>query len=438
MAAGVVVLAVLAVTGLVLVRIVGSELRDQLERQVTEDLATVLEDLRDEGELDPRDLVDDLSTTSQVITVDGRVLAAAGGFAGERPVLEPEILAGVIAGSRGTGQTTVAGVDYQVAAERVPDVNVAVVVGRSVAEVVGPRRVLVQALVPVGVLGGLAVAGAVGLILQYGLVSLRTMTRRAESLEGRRLDDRLPVPVRDDEVARLARTINGLLERIEASRTRERDFTADAGHELRTPLAILRARLELTQARVTGRVEADLDTALDEVDRLAGLVEDLLALARADSGRFTGDTTVDVGTLARETAGRFTDLVAVDGIDVQVRGSASVQGDRRALERVLTNLVDNAARHANDRVDVSVRQRDTAVVVEVGDDGPGVPDAVLSSMFERFARAGPEPAGGAGLGLAIVAAVVNAHDGTVTAANRSAGGLAVTVVLPRAKDEPVE
>lgn len=430
LAAGLVVLVVLAVTGIVLVRVVGAELHDQLERQTRQDLATVLDDLRDEGELDPRDLVDDLSPISQVITADGRVLAAAGGFAGEPSVLDDDLLAGVLAGSRGIGAISVAGTDYQVAAQQVPDVDIVVVVGRKVDEAIEPQRVLVRALVPVGIGGGLVVATAVGLILRRGLAALATMAARAETLGGRRLDDRLPVPDGDDEVARLGRTINGLLERIEASRTREREFTADAGHELRTPLSILRARLELTRPKVTGDAGSDLDTALEEVDRLTGLVEDLLALARADADQFAGDTVVDLGTLCRETVNRFVNLAAAHGVDVDVRGSGTVAGDRRGLERVLTNLLDNAVRHADRRVEVDVFERDGAIVVKVVDDGPGVHEADLADLFDRFGRPGRQPAGGAGLGLAIVARMVAAHDGTVTAANRPDGGLVVTIILP--------
>lgn len=430
LAAGVVVLVVLAVTGVVLVRVVDAELREQLERQTRQDLATVLDDLRDEGELDPRDLVDDLSPTSQVITADGRVLAATGGFAGEPSVLDDDRLTAMLGGARGIGTIAVAGTEYQVAAQQVPEVDVAVVVGREVNEVIGPRRVLVRALVPVGIGGLLVVAAAVGLILQRGLTPLRTMAGRAETLGGRRLDDRIPVPDGDDEVARLGRTINGLLERIEASRTREREFTADAGHELRTPLSILRARLELTRPKVTGDPGSDLDTALEEVDRLTGLVEDLLALARADADQFAGDTVVDLGTLCRETVNRFVNLAAAHGVDVDVRGSGTVAGDRRGLERVLTNLLDNAVRHADRRVEVDVFERDGAIVVKVVDDGPGVHEADLADLFDRFGRPGHQPAGGAGLGLAIVARMVAAHDGTVTAANRPDGGLVVTIILP--------
>jgi signal transduction histidine kinase len=249
------------------------------------------------------------------------------------------------------------------------------------------------------------------------------------------------VPASRDEVARLGTTFNRLLDRIEDTRRRERQFTADASHELRTPLAILRAELELARNHATDRrFLTALDSALEESDRLSGLVDDLLLLARADAGPACAQTLVDVAQVADELLPGFRALAGRRRISLSRTGDAGVRADPRALARAVANLLDNAIRHAPDggTVTLDVDQRSDGTAITVTDDGPGAPPEERDRMIQRFAQGDPGRRGGAGLGLAIVASVAAAHDGSLELADAPSGrGLAVTIRLPTASARPV-
>jgi signal transduction histidine kinase len=305
--------------------------------------------------------------------------------------------------------------------------------------VVEAQAALLAVYVP-ATLGSSLLAGALGyLIARRGLKPIGQLTAEAEVISGSDPQQRLSTPERMDEVGHMARTLNGMLDRLEGAMDRERAFTADASHELRTPLAILRAELELASERGGDPdVERRLRSALEEADVLAGLVDDLLVLARADADRIEQDRTVDVGAVVDAVVGRF--LVVAGAKEVRLlRGgvaSALVVGDAKSLERAVANLVDNAIRHTpaagTVQADVDVVPGG-GVLVSVADSGPGLPGADLDRVFDRFARAGApasyrEP-GGAGLGLSIVAAVAAAHGGSVTMDNRREGGLRATMAL---------
>jgi signal transduction histidine kinase len=244
------------------------------------------------------------------------------------------------------------------------------------------------------------------------------------------------VPETTDEIARLGRTLNAMLTRLSQTIERERAFTADASHELRTPLAILRAEVELAQNRTSDPRQRDaLASALEEADRLAALIDDLLVLARADADRLDLRGWVDLGDLAGMVASRFQLLASQRAVLITLSGAAAVYGDARGLERALANLVDNALRHTppGGNVNIGIHPHGDGADVVVVDTGPGVSPDLLDRLFDRFTRADPargRASGGAGLGLSIVAAVVAAHGGTVVAGNRNGSGLAVTMHLP--------
>jgi signal transduction histidine kinase len=241
---------------------------------------------------------------------------------------------------------------------------------------------------------------------------------------------RVPVPDTHDEVARLALTTNETLAALEASVERQRRFVADASHELRSPIASLRTQLEVGAAHPE---LLDLDGAVEDTVRLQGLAADLLLLARLDAGERPADTRFDLGALAREQAeGRA-------GVTVEARAVA-VAGSRAQVGRVLTNLLDNAQRHARSAVTVTVRlEREGAqawAVVAVGDDGDGVAEADRERIFERFVRldeARSRDDGGAGLGLAIARDVAVRHGGTLTVGRGPAGGALFELRLPSAQ-----
>jgi signal transduction histidine kinase len=223
-----------------------------------------------------------------------------------------------------------------------------------------------------------------------------------------------------------------MLERLDAVVRREREFIADASHELRTPLAIARAEIELVrEGLVPEPLREGLTSALEEIDRLAAVVEDLILLARADDGTVLDrPQSVDLGELAATTARRFATVAATRKINLVTSGSACVTGDPPAIERALANLVDNALRHTPDggTIEIAVEQRSQGGALVVRDTGTGVDPELLGTVFDRFARSKSRP-GGAGLGLSIVAAVAASHGGGVAARNLPEGGLEITFAV---------
>lgn len=285
-------------------------------------------------------------------------------------------------------------------------------------------------------LGAWLLAGAV-------LRPVERMRARAAEISAQDITARLPVPDRDDEIARLGRTLNALLERLDETVTRQRGFVADAGHELRTPLATLRAELEL--ATRPGRSQDELQTAvhaaLQDTDRLIRLAEDLLVLARSDTATLPlHPRLLDLTALTGEAARAAAALAAPATVTVEVRTdeAALVTADPVRIRQVLDNLLSNAMRAAPTGTSITLTVHpcvDTdRVHVTVADRGPGFPPQFLPHAFDRFTRADlARGAGdGTGLGLAIVAALVSAYGGTVTARNRAAGGASVRVHLPAA------
>ncbi|MGW0422169.1 ATP-binding protein [Streptomyces sp. NPDC003015] len=235
---------------------------------------------------------------------------------------------------------------------------------------------------------------------------------------------RVPVPDTHDEVARLARTTNETLAALETSVERQRRFVADASHELRSPIASLRTQLEVAAAHPE---LLDLDGAVEDTVRLQHLAADLLLLARLDAGERGAGARIELAALVRErAAGRAGVTVRADAVQVT--------GSRGQLERVLDNLLDNARRHARSAVVVTVR-RDGGrnAVVEVADDGDGVPARDRERIFERFVRLDEARArddGGAGLGLAIARDVAARHGGTLTVRDAPTGGALFELRLP--------
>jgi two-component system OmpR family sensor kinase len=215
-----------------------------------------------------------------------------------------------------------------------------------------------------------------------------------------------------------------MLGRLEAGMARERRFVADASHELRTPLALLSTELELARRRPRSSAElvAALDSAAEEVDRLVRLAEDLLVLARADERSLALQREpIDVRELLETVAGRFGGEPKVSAPDGE-----TIVGDRVFLEQALSNLVDNARRHGAGTILLEAEKVDGRLLLHVRDEGPGFPPELLPRAFDRFTRADEaRERGGAGLGLAIVAAIARAHDGRAHAADST-----VTLELP--------
>lgn len=372
----------------------------------------------------------------QLVSRNGRVLDSSGDLQDASALLDRETIASVREdqGILLTRSPPNGGEPLRIFAASMDDEEAVAIVAMELDTVRDAQDALLSVYGPIAILASL-LAGLIGFaIARRGLAPIGRMTDEADEIESSNLSRRLSAPNRMDEVGHLARTLNGMLERLDAAIARERAFSADASHELRTPLAILRAEVELArQESKDVSTRAALESALEEADRLAGLIDDLLVLARADADRMSGRRPIDLGELAQAVVERFGTLATKKRIRLEARGSAVVVGDGRGIERAIANLIDNSLRHTPEggRVQMRIAPRGGGGRIIVEDTGPGVPEAELQHLFERFARidGSRHELGGAGLGLAIVAAVAAAHNGRTTASNGAKGGLVVTLDL---------
>jgi signal transduction histidine kinase len=383
-----------------------------------------------------------------VLTPDGTARYASGLLNG----LPPRIPAAVVveANQQGRSVATVAAgaAEFRVVARKwatASDGGV-VVAGQSTAflnnQLAGIRVFLVIAavvtLIVVAIVSWLVAGRAV-----RPLVTLAETTS-AIGITGD-LSRRVALSRSRDEVGRLTTSFNAMIERLQTSQAdlaaalaAQQRFVADASHELRTPLSTIRTNAEFLRERPDAtpddRAEAMADLA-SEAERMSRLVDGLLVLARADAGVAFERRPVDLRAVATEEArrvlppGRARD--ETPGVRVSSEGSALVSGDPDALGRAIRVLIDNAFRHGNPPVGITVTNRDRRVRVEVRDAGPGMPQGSEERIFERFYRADPARSGeGTGLGLSIARAIVQAHGGTIRATAADGGGAAVTIELP--------
>jgi signal transduction histidine kinase len=307
-----------------------------------------------------------------------------------------------------------------------------VVVGVNIDDVVEARNVVTIAL-SVGVPLVLVVVGfATWWIVGRTLRPVEEIRAEVERISSRELGRRVPTPARDDEIGRLAATMNRMLERLERSHDRRRRFVSDAAHELRSPVAAIRQQAEVAAEHpTTTSVEELARVVLEEDDRLQRLVEDLLLLARIDE-RAPDVEEVDLDDLVLAEADRLRSTSSI-ALDTRGVSAARVRGERASLERVVRNLMENAATHARARAAVGIAELDGHVVLAVEDDGPGIDPEDRERALERFVRldgARDRKTGGAGLGLSIVRDVTRAHGGSVALEESSLGGLLVRIELP--------
>ena len=255
------------------------------------------------------------------------------------------------------------------------------------------------------------------------------------SMQGTELHRRVPVPGSYDEISRLARTMNSLLDRIEHATERQRRFVADASHELRSPLTRIRTDLEVGIAHPEA---ADPDkmyrSLLADATQLQELIEDLLFLARSEAGSVGRPSApVDLDDLVLDEARRLRDRGRVR-VDAGAVSAARVLGDPNQLARVIRNLATNAERHAATTVTFELREYAGHSELVVADDGPGVPSEHHAAVFKRFTRldeARSQDAGGSGLGLAIANDIVTRHAGTIGIASSDGEGARFVVTMPR-------
>lgn len=286
--------------------------------------------------------------------------------------------------------------------------------------------------VPMGVaLVGVVVWLAIGRALR----PVERMREEAETITSEQLHRRLPVPAGDDEIPRLAVTLNQMLDGIDAAHQAQRRFVADASHELRSPLANLRQTAETAQRQPTSTSVPELASrVMAEEQRMEALVEALLTLARVENGSASRSQLVDLDDLVLDEVGRCRTRDSTS-IDISAVSAGQVLGHPVLLGQMLSNLLANAQRHAATTITVSLHEDVSHVVLAVEDDGTGVPSPDRDRIFERFARldeARARDAGGSGLGLAIVKTVVEAHGGTASVEESADGGARFVVRLPRA------
>jgi signal transduction histidine kinase len=272
------------------------------------------------------------------------------------------------------------------------------------------------------------------------LAPVDAIRTEVDAISAGQLHRRVPQPGTQDEIGRLATTMNRMLDRLEQAQTRQRRFVADASHELRSPIAAIRQHAEVALAHPDQITPGQLArTAHVESLRMQALVEDLLLLARADEhGLPLRRTPVDLDDLVLAEGQRLR-VETVPGVGQRPRvdtsrvAAARVDGDPAALRRLLHNLADNAASHGHGRVGLTLGVEDGWAVVHIDDDGPGVPAAERARVFERFVRlddARARSGGRSGLGLAIVAEIAAAHGGSVVIDDGPLGGARVTLRLP--------
>ena len=308
-----------------------------------------------------------------------------------------------------------------------------VIMGHSVADADEAVDTVVGLLFVAVPLIDLIVFGLMVIVVGRALRPVERLRREVDTITAANLGDRVAHPGTDDEIGRLATTMNRMLGRLDDSQRAQRRFISDASHELKSPLASLRQYAEVARD-YPGRIsEADLAGAvLDESGRLERLVRNLLLLARADEQSLalaTSSVDLDDLVLAEAARLRATTQLTVDASGV---GPARVDGNEGLLGQVMRNLADNAARHAASTVRLSVSTKDARALVTVEDDGDGIQPSDRERVFERFVRldeARGRDAGGTGLGLAIVRELVNAHGGSVTIDESPLGGARVVVVL---------
>jgi two-component system OmpR family sensor kinase len=305
-----------------------------------------------------------------------------------------------------------------------------------------------------GILGATLLASFAGVAIARRAmrpISSLTATARTIATTGDP-SSHMPQTRVDDEVGELAKTLEQMLRSLDAARDeretalrRQREFVADASHELRTPLTSILANLELLQASLDEPAQEDeramVDSALRSSSRMSRLVGDLLLLARADAGRIGARTRCDLAETARNAAAEVAPTIGERDLRIEDRRSLPVDGNPDELYRMVLNLLDNAVRHtpAGSTIRLRLRAEGADAVVEVADDGPGVPPQLREQIFERFVR-GEGPAdtavgGGSGLGLAIVNAVATSHGGSAEVGEAEHGGALFRIRLPLAKSE---
>jgi heavy metal sensor kinase len=301
------------------------------------------------------------------------------------------------------------------------------------------RKFLIMLGIGVPIILVVAVAGGAVLVHQ-ALRPVRRIIDGAKAITSSNLGQRLPVSRTSDEIEHLSLVLNQMIARLDEAFQHSRRFSADASHELRTPLTIMRVELEsLAEEPALNRTTREkIGSILEETERMGKMVEGLLAISRLETGEAVINVSrLDLGRLVAATAEQIDPIAQEKGVSVvcQSESGIEVAGDRFRLQQIVVNLLDNAIKYSptGGRIVLNTRANNGGAVLEVLDDGPGIPTEALPHVFDRFFRADSartHSVNGTGLGLSIVRSICLAHGGSVDAGNRPEGGCRITVRLP--------
>ena len=382
-------------------------------------------------------LLEEESPWVQVWSADGTALLLSNEEARRRPIPESETLAAQ--GEDMIVSLPTSGVPIRVLSRRsyIVDRPVTIQVARSEAAMRQELREL-SLILMFGLPVGVVIAGLGGYTLaRRALAPLEEMTERARSITAERLSDRLPVAHPEDEMGRLASVFNETLGRLEASFDQMRHFTTDVSHELRTPLTAIRSvgEVGLRGHRNEASYRSIIGSMLEEVDRLAQLVDRLLALSRAGTHHAFSLDAVDLSSLAEDVASHLGVLAEEKGqtLSVEKGGAPWARADRVVLRQALINLVDNAIKFTPPagRVRLRLTETPSLAVVDVIDSGPGVPPEARDHIFDRFYRIDGNEAVGTGLGLSLARGGVEAIGGRLTLEQSGPGGSTFRITIPK-------
>ncbi len=370
----------------------------------------------------------------QVVNESGAVVAASENIRGRAPVSDLKLAPGRQRVTQLAEGPIEDDHQFRLAGRSVfsPDGAVTVFVGGSLEPVTESTGVLTAALAFGFPVLTLVVAISSWFLTGRALAPVETIRKEVADISGSSIERRVSVPGSDDEVARLADTMNGMLDRLEEAQARQRRFVSDASHELRSPLASIRSALEVSANYSSpDEYRAATGATLGDVARLQRLIDDLLTDAEIEGGVALPFEPVDLDDIVLEEAASIGDGGQV--IDSTGVSGAQVSGRKHQLRRAIRNLLENAQRHAESQVTVELREESGIARLAVSDDGPGVPTDQVKAIFERFARvddARHRQAGGTGLGLAITQAIAVDHGGRVYVDQAYSDGARFVLELP--------
>jgi heavy metal sensor kinase len=437
--------AILVAIGTFLVFQLESDLQARLDRDVRTNASSIGEGYTAEGDggfLEvARAALPGLGASAQVLDRSGRVLVSWGGGA-DRPIVPADARANALLGDAPVVSVTVDGRRLRASVSSVRRLGrrQVLVVAESLQEVEASARRVRVLLLLVGPVAIAATALVGWWLARKALLPVARMTSEAEAIDVDRLHERIAMPRAADELGHLAMTLNAMLDRLEAGVIEKRRLVADASHELRSPLAVMRAELDVS-LRGDGlphEAREVLESAREEVDAMTRTVDNLLTLAQVDEGRLAILRTRVELLGASEAAERPLRPLAVDkAIRLEVDGEpCEAHADPQRLHQALTNLIENAIKFTprGGEVRVFTWSSEQEVGVTVVDDGPGIPEDARARVFDRFYRvdrARGRDVGGSGLGLAICREIARAHGGRVWFESREGRGSAFSLALPR-------